>query len=367
MIQYYYEKCNNKYMAQYPFFEDKLNQIQKLSKKIRIKKIKRDCVHESAMDRDICSIYKQSAVMAASPCKSCSITKFYILGNIVWSNTLLHNIRSHHLYPSEYFIKTILTMVVYDDYITNPPIKLPSKYINSFTYIPLHYNKLLIIDALMEQGSRPKYLLQKNNSVKYIYSEHSGVITTDNGIIDNIIVSAESDRVDIGDNNIYLPKNTKILETHKYIFHTHPNTMTFGGRAKDGIIYEFPSSNDLFNFIKYHNEGMALLSLIVAPEGIYIIRPLRYQSELNTDKNLFYYMKKNILKLEKMAMTKFKNILNDISDPDIFHNNVGSDFTFIKIYNKCIKSANLFVEYYPRVKKNNMWLLRQVDLMYFNK
>src|SRR5438105_2479370 len=81
--------------------------------------------------------------------------------------------------------------------------------IKNFNYITLHYNKLLIIDALMDQGSYPRYSLwdQMDGHEKFIYSEHSGVITVKNDSINNIIVSAETNRIDATDKNIYLPIN----------------------------------------------------------------------------------------------------------------------------------------------------------------
>ncbi|XWV26304.1 hypothetical protein QJ857_gp0770 [Tupanvirus soda lake] len=364
-IPFYYEECNKSYMPSYPFFNDKLKAVQKLCKKIYVKdiNIKKNKYLEQLQ-------HLQSIIKPNHDCDNCDIKKFYKLGNIVWANTLLHKIKNHQSYPSEYFIKVILALVILNDYIINPPIQLDTNQINSFTYIPLHYNKLLIIDALMHQGSKPRYLVPKiesKNAEKYIYSEHSGAISIKNKAIDNIIVSAETNRMDITDDNIYLPTNTEILGKHEYIFHTHPNTSKYGGRISEGIIYEFPSANDLFNFIKYHNEGKAQASIVVAPEGTYVIRPIKYQKIFDFNYELFYHLRKFILKLEKMAIKKIKPIIDDISDPDIFHKEIGSDFTFIKLFNKFIEPANLFIEFYPRIKKNGEWYLRQINLPYIEK
>jgi len=362
----YYEKCNNNYMPFYPFFMDKLNDIQKLSDKMYTKNMTNDkfnCFEDQGIN--LCSIFLQSTVGFNKECDKCKIKKFYKLGNIVWANSIKHKIEHHKSYPSEYFIKIILAMVIFANHIINPPIQILPKYISYYSYIPLHYNKLLIIDALMFQGSQRRYLVPSDNKFgqeKFIYSEHSGAISIKNKSVDNIIVSAETNRMETNDENIYLPTNTEILGAYDYIFHTHPNTSTYGGRMNEGIIYEFPSANDLFNFIKYHNDGKAQASIVVAPEGIYVIRPIKYQKLFNINLELFYYLRKFILKLEKIAMKKFKYLVHKISDPNIFHNTVGSDFTCIKLYNKFIESANLFIEYYPRIKKNNEWSLRQINL-----
>ena len=365
-IPFFYETCNNNYMPSYPFFIDKLKAIQKLSSKIYTKDLSHEKDLNSKHDKKIdylCSIID----FQNDKCNKCAIKKFYELGNIIWANILEHKIDQHKLYPSEYFIKIILAIVISDNYIINPPLQLPPKLISSYSYIPLHYNKLLIIDALMSQGSQPRYIAPTNNSTipeKFIYSEHSGAISINNNSVNNIIVSAETNRTDIGDENIYLPNNTELLAKYEYIFHTHPNTSKYGGRVKEGIVYEFPSANDLFNFIKYHNDGKAQASIVVAPEGTYVVRPIQYQKLLDINLELFYHLRKFILKLEKIALKKIRPFVQKISDPDIFHAVVGSDFTCIKIYNKFIEPINLFIEYYPRIKKNGEWASCQINLPY---
>ena len=141
---------------------------------------------------------------------------------------------------------------------------------------------LLIIDALVKQGSYPRYIVDNNSVKKYIYSEHSGVLNlTSNDKINNVVVSTESSRIDSHDTNIYLPINTDILSKHEFLFHTHPNTTTYAGRMNEGIIYELPSANDILNFVKYHNNGVAQASIIAAPEGIYVVRLIVYEKQLD--------------------------------------------------------------------------------------
>lgn len=368
-ILYYYEECNKSYMPYYPFLLNKIITVQKICNKIYTKNILPDNQSKCIVNGiDMCPIYTQSKINSKKECKKCIIKKLYKLGNIFWSNTLVHKISDHHSYPSEYFVKVILSMVIFNNNIINPPPEINPSCINYFTYIPLHYNKLLIIDALMFQGSFPRYEhnISKGSS-NYIYSEHSGVISVKNNTIDNIIVSAETNRLDADDKSIYLPINTKILEDHVYLFHTHPNTKTYGGRIKEGIIYEFPSANDIFNFVKYHNNGKAQASIIIAPEGIYVIRTIRNQKNILINSELYYRLRKFILKLENMAVKKFESWGSKITNPDFFHRNIGSNFTYIKLYNKFIEPYNLFIEYYPRIKKNGEWSLRQINLPYMEK
>ena len=361
-VPIYYEECNKITMPTYSFFIYKLKQIQKLCKKIYPKDIAQYI--QSTQSTQIL----QSKIMT-NKCDGCNIKIFYKLGKIIWPDILEHKMKIHQSYPSEYFIKIIINTCVIKDYIINPPIGINPEYINMFTYIPLHYNKLLIIDALMHQGSQPRYLLENNKigmGKKYIYSEHSGVISIKNKIIDNIIVSTETERIDINDSNIYLPINTENFAKYTYLFHTHPNTSKYAGRIKEGIIYEFPSANDVLNFIKYHNEGKVQASIIITPEGSYVIRPIIYSDKFEIKISFFDHLKKFILELEKLAIEKIKPFVTKISDPEIFHNVIGSNFTYIKMYNKFIRENNLFIEFYPREKKNGEWCLRQINLSYID-
>lgn len=298
------EKYDKTTMSEYPFFNEKLKKIEKL----------------------------------------CS----YKLGNIIWS-------KKKDMYPSEYFIQIIMNIVIINDYIINPPLHLNYEDINHFKYIPLTYNKLLIIDALMIQGSFPRY----SNDNKFIYSEHSGGIIIKDDKVINIIVSTQTDRIDPNDKTIFLPTNTKDLYKYPYLFHTHPNTKEYGGRLNEGIIYEFPSANDIYNFMKYHDEGKTQGSLIVAPEGSYFIRPIFLHKYNNLEK-YFNKIVSFISKLEKIAINNIPNV--NIHIPDNFHKYIGNNLIYIKMFNKFIKPLNIFIEYYPRIKINNEWCLREINL-----
>ena len=58
----------------------------------------------------------------------------------------------------------------------------------------------------------------------------------------------------------------------EYMFHTHPATPYPGARINEGILYEFPSVSDLFHLIDHHNDGITQGSMIITPEGMYIIK-----------------------------------------------------------------------------------------------
>lgn len=323
MKDIYFEKYENDCISNYSFFCDKLKKIESI--------VKKDDIGN------------------------------YHLSNILWSNTLINRI-SQGIYPSDFFVKMVLNTEIINNIIINPIWKMAKNMISKFHYVPLHHNKLLIIDALLNQGSFPRY----ENDGKYIYSEHSGVISIKNYVVKNINVSAGTDRTDVADQTIFLPKNSPDFYKYEYLFHTHPNTKTYAGRIDEGIIYEFPSANDIFNFIKYRNEGKVQGSLVATPEGIYVIRTIDYQGKCNANEDLYYDLQRYTLQLEKKAMHKYSSYLDKLHDPDTFHKKVASNYKYINMYNDFIKSENLFIEYYPRIKKNNEWCLQPINLMYMD-
>lgn len=346
----YCETSKHTDMMSYMCFSHKLKKIQSIVQKINF----------NDFDENI----NLQSFQTNTKCKKCDNIFFYKFGNIIWPKTLLHKINDHQLYPSEYFIKIIMGCCIINDNIVNPPIQIKPKLINLFRYIPFHRNKLLILDALMYQGSHPIY---STTNGKYIYSEHSGVISLKNHVIDNIIVSAETNRINTNDENIYLPINTKNMNEYEYLFHTHPNTITYAGRINNGIIYEFPSVNDILNFLKYRYTGKTQASIIIAPEGTYVIRPLIYTKIIRPNNVEFYKFQDFILKLESNAIEYYRPHINRLSEPDFFHINIGSNMIYITEYNKFIKHLNLFVEYYPREKINGEWRLRPFNLFYIGE
>lgn len=343
----HHEICRSHTMISYPSFIKKLQQIENVCSISNINRIRPEII---AYDK-----------LTKPECDDCLSEEYYLLGNILWGSIVKHIITNHNIYPSEYFVNVILASDIANNIIINPPLLLNNKIRSPIKYIPLHRNKLLILDALMNQGSFPRY----QNGTDYLFSEHSGVITVKDNVVDDIIVFTNTDRTDKGDDRIFLPNNTIKLSKYKYLFHTHPNTLRYGGRVKEGILYEFPSAGDIFNYIKYHIEGKALSSIVISPEGAYVIRQLTHSKRMNVDSVLFHQLKDFIIILEKRAIKKYIKDLKYLSDSDFFHKKIGSDYEFINIYNQFISPLNLLIEYYPREKVNGEWSLRQFYLQYF--
>lgn len=284
----------------------------------------------------------------------------YIISNISWES--VH--QSNKKYPSELFSKVLMNLEIVGNDLVNIPPFLDLDSLRRICYVHLNRNNLNIIDALMEHGSKRKYV--SIHSKEKIYSEHSGCIEVINNAVSKLILNPESDRIDIHDKSILMPRNNDIFAKYEFIFHTHPNASRNGGRINEGILYEFPSASDIFNFIKYHKDGILQGSLIVSPEGVYLIRRKNYLIDLpDGNINSHKMISDFILSLERESIQSIKTNLSNISElsnSDIFYQNVSSNTKYINSYNKFLdeKMFNLFIDYYPRERDES---LREINLI----
>ena len=142
-------------------------------------------------------------------------------------------------------------------------------------YFKLDYNQILILDSLLDIGGKEKKFFDKNNNLRY--SEHFGLLDFDQNSLSKIIISSKKMREDDEDIEILLPNDFNDIKHFEFMFHTHPATPKPGYRARDGVLYEFPSISDIFHFAEHYNNGKTQGSIVIAPEGIYIL----YISEKN--------------------------------------------------------------------------------------
>src|SRR3989304_6871158 len=141
-------------------------------------------------------------------------------------------------------------------------------YIGEKLYLKWTTNQINVLDALMSAGGKKIYSGKLGDAK---YSEHFGLLDFNFKGLEKIILSTKM-RLDPSDDEIYMPKNIPDAYDYEYMFHTHPPTPKIGGRAKDGVLYEFPSISDLMHFVEHSNEGETQGSVVITPEGIYIIR-----------------------------------------------------------------------------------------------
>ena len=232
--------------------------------------------------------------------------------------------------------------------------------IKGHKYLKIHKNQLLIMDALMIHGSYNKKYQDKKDIFKY--SEHSGLLDFNNKGLEKIIVSAKTNRIDKGDDELFMPNDLKESFDYEYIFHTHPATPRLGGRIKDGILYEFPSISDMFHFIDHYNDGSTQGSMVMAPEGLYNIRAVDNSKKIKMTydrENKFYKAYRDIFEDTNIDAIEVHG--KKFSDK-YYYSKIASDTQYIDSINKMLKKYNLFIDYFPRIKnKKGQWI---VDTIY---
>ena len=222
-------------------------------------------------------------------------------------------------------------------------------------YIKIKRNQLLILDALLDDGSNKIY---KGKNKKYFYSEHFGMLDFNNKGLDKLIISAKTERIDEDDGDIYFPGDVEEAFEYEFIFHTHPPTAGLT-RVEDGILYEFPSIHDIYHFADLYNKGKTQGSIIVAPEGLYIIctiddKKIKYPKS----EKVFNNMITQLLKIQDKAIKEYSK---DIT-PDLYYKTIIQNKKYIKIYNEMIKkyfSNKIKIKYIARKydEKIDKWYL----------
>ena len=231
----------------------------------------------------------------------------------------------------------------------------------NITWSVLNTNGVNILDGLYEVGSNQIYI-EKNKNISESkisrFSEHSGFIYFEKNKISNITVITGS-RVEPSDPLIFMPLNCLEALKVNYIYHTHPKTPYIGSRIKSGIVYEFPSISDIIHFVEHHNNGKLLGSIIIAPEGIYIIRKNNFdRNPIHIDYDIMVGDLEEIfmecyndsyLQYSKINYKELK-INEEIKLPDnFFYEEVSINYEYINKINKVLEKYDLFIDYYARV------------------
>jgi hypothetical protein len=285
-------------------------------------------------------------------------TGLFTLNKIRWEDGLTHYIDKHNIKPSNEFIDIIFKHQVNPKVIaikrtTNLKGKIVVK--NNKQFLKLDRNQILIMDALMEHGGKKQYIDDKNNSV-FRYSEHAGLLDFDNNGLQKIIVYGNSNRIETNDNDIFFPGDMVDAYDYEYIFHTHPPTPKPGGRANIGIIYEFPSISDIFHFIEHYNQGNTQGSIVITPEGMYIIRKFNQNNKMiniNMD-NLYKILKKTYKIIFDKSYKKYGEKFSAIK----FYSVIAQDVGFITMLNIELNKFDLHIDYYPRIKdQSDKWII----------
>lgn len=218
--------------------------------------------------------------------------------------------------------------------------------------LKLTKNQLMVLDAMMNQGGfNKKY---EDSKRKLRYSEHIGMLDFNAKGLERIIVSTIPAVEEANDPEILLPDNPPDALDYEYIFHTHPPTPYPGGRVKDNILYEFPSINDLYHFAYHYNQGNTQGSIVIAPEGLYLIVSSKQKIHVPDFDKTFKPMANEVFDVQLAAITKYGTDFD--SDRGKFYTKVTPDMSYIKKFNKIVKKYwgdGLKVLYKPRQQDDN--------------
>jgi len=144
------------------------------------------------------------------------------------------------------------------------------------------------------------------------------------------------------------------------MFHTHPPTPKPGGRAKGGVLYEFPSTSDIFHFIAHYNMGETQGSMVIAPEGLYIIHSKTGDNKIEIEdmNKIFKKITQEAYDIQLNAIDKHGN---EFENNTKFYDNVMNDTKYINDFNNLLKKYlddQIYIEYIPRIKdKNNNYII----------
>lgn len=289
------------------------------------------------------------------------ITTQYYYKKFIWNDGLIHYIDKHNFIPDETFQDLIFFYKLESKINLTSNIKKIEKNENKDTaFIKINKNQLLILDALLKHGGYTKKYIDINNKLITRYSEHAGLLDFNMNILEKIVIAGNTTRVDRGDNEIFLPINLKNYKEYEYIFHTHPPTPKPGGRVSIGILYEFPSMGDILHFIDSFNGGKVCGSLVVTSEGLYNIRKINLDHnkiDINEDM-MFKEFNDNFHKIQKKYIDKYG--INFTTNT--FYKKISQDLEPIQLINKILNKYLIHIDYYPRIKHKNNWILNIVYL-----
>ena len=211
----------------------------------------------------------------------------------------------------------------------------------------------------MHDGGQQKYA-HSNNNTNLKYSEHGGLLDFDKHGLERIIVTTHKES-DKADPEIYFPVVTDDAEDYEFMYHTHPPTPNPGSRSKIGIVYEIPSLSDIETFIITYMEGKTQGSIIVAPEGFYVIRALK--KKLNPENYQLNELMHNIMYMNYKFAEKYKFNVT----VDIFYNKI---ITNTKLQRKLTQLTEKYtdgevtIDYFKRKKDSTgNWTLKKLKLI----
>ena len=288
-------------------------------------------------------------------------TRPYKLNGHTWDDNLYDKIVNNYR-PDDVFVDMIYRYVIKKNKTKMSRIRGNLYVISKKTYLKVDKNQWLILDSLFEHGSKKLYKDKTKTKTLFRYSEHAGLLDFNDNLLHKIVVYGDTNRVDDGDEEIYLPGELEDAPLYEYIFHTHPATPKPGGRANLGLLYEFPSLGDIFNFIDNHNGGKTQGSIIIAAEGMYIIHKLKHdlkKIKINEDE-LYKNYNKLVLKLQGSVIKKYGI---DFTEEEFYEKIAMETKVYLDQLNDFLKKYKLFINFYNRIKnEQSKWVFDTIYL-----
>lgn len=235
-------------------------------------------------------------------------------------------------------------------------------------YFKLDYNQLQLLDSLLDAGGYNKKYIDKSKNLRF--SEHFGLLDFNKTRLEKVIISAKTSREDEDDMEILLPMDLPDIKDYEYMFHTHPPTPFIGARIADGILYEFPSISDIYHFADHFNSGDTQGSLVIAPEGIYLIKAIDGIKKIKypPSEKIFDKLINGVYKIQKHALKHYDLEYNSTSiDLNFFHSTIARDNTYIKMLNELIekywgKQIKIYLKPRTYDEKVNKWIIKSLIL-----
>lgn len=303
-------------------------------------------------------------------------TKRFMYDSLIWEDGLIHYLDVHNVNPSTQFkqfilngdsVKKILRLVRKSKSLSKSKLRQKKMVLSRVRkenkeYVMIERNQMLILDALMVHGGYAKKYTDVENRLSR-YSEHAGFLDFDENLLSKIVVSGKTNRVDEGDDEIFLPMAMEDMFEYEYIFHTHPPTPRPGGRVSDGILYEFPSIGDIYHFIDHHNEGNVIGSLIVTAEGLYNIRKTSDDpGDIRVDEDeLYKKYQKTFSKIQRDAIIEYGTKFNI----QTFYAKIAQNTDYVDKLNSVLNKFYIRIDYYPRKRDmDGRWIIDTVFLVF---
>jgi hypothetical protein len=320
--------------------------------------------------------------------------RIYRYRNVRWTSALVHQIAVHNWRPSSEFTDFLLSnsVVAYPDM-----VRVGTRVITDMAgkskggkdiakWVKIDENQWAIMDGLMSHGGVRRWLDRHGASR---YSEQVGYLEIYGDQLRRTVIGRSDKSVEV-DKTILFPQEMDEIVDHQYYFHTHPPTPHPGGRASVGVLYEFPSASDIEHFAARASIGKTQGSIVIAPEGVYIIGVWRVGGKLGKHREEveidlptdFHYQYGTVAMLiQRRAIEKYlvddnkkkqKNNKKKIDDdmtssvgrPSAkhFYQVIAQDTASISALNEELHKYNIHVSYFPRVKRGSRWILETVYL-----